>query len=125
MREKAGFEAAHGHHAAKNQCQKGTSSSAPLPSGLQAGRQSHLPMSLLTDKVRGKFRYKMVKRVVELEAGIAILPETTVRSELASLVLCGVPFENGGHTEPLAVIYRRRKKLTPAMENFIATLKQP
>ncbi len=59
---------------------------------------------------------EMVKRVVKLEAGIAILPETTVRSELANLVLCGVPFENGGHTEPLAVIYRRRKQLTPAMK---------
>ena len=67
---------------------------------------------------------EMVKRAVELNAGIAILPEATVRSELASLVLCGVPFENGGHTEPLAVIHRRRKKLTPAMEHFIATLKQ-
>jgi hypothetical protein len=30
----------------------------PLPSGLQAGRQSHLPKSLLPDKVRGKIRYK-------------------------------------------------------------------
>ena len=45
-------------HLVTDQCQKVTISSAPLPSGLQAGRQSHLPMALLTDKVRGKFRYK-------------------------------------------------------------------
>ena len=39
--------------------------------------------------------------------------------------LAAVPFENGAHTEPLAVIYRKDQKLTPVMENFIAMLKQP
>jgi hypothetical protein len=45
-------------HLAKSQCQRVTNSSAPLSCRLQAAGQSHLPMPLLPDKVRGKFRYK-------------------------------------------------------------------
>jgi DNA-binding transcriptional LysR family regulator len=68
---------------------------------------------------------EMVKRVVEMDGGIAILPEFTVREEVASHRLAAVPFEDGGHTEPLAVIYRNNRKLSPAMMNFVQTLKQP
>ena len=68
---------------------------------------------------------EMVKRVVEMDAGIAILPEALVREEVADRRLAAVPFEGGGFTEPLAVIYRRSRTLSPAMENFINALKQP
>jgi DNA-binding transcriptional LysR family regulator len=68
---------------------------------------------------------EMVKRMVEIGAGIAFLPEALVLPEVANHVLAAVPFADGGHTEPLAVIYRRKKRLTPAMENFIRALKQP
>lgn len=68
---------------------------------------------------------EMVKRVVEMGAGVAILPETIVQSEVANRVLAAVPFADAGCTEPLAVIYRQDRKLTPVMENFIAALKQP
>ena len=67
---------------------------------------------------------EMVKRVVELDGGIAFLPETTIQPEVAQQRLAAVPFENGGYTEPLAVIYRQRKKLSLAMTNFIQALKQ-
>jgi len=39
--------------------------------------------------------------------------------------LAAVPIENGGFTEPLAVIYRERKKLSPAMKDFMQALKPP
>jgi DNA-binding transcriptional LysR family regulator len=68
---------------------------------------------------------EMVKRVVEMDGGIAILPEAVVREEVASQRLAAVPFEDGGYTEPLAVIYRQSWTLSPAMENFIKALKQP
>src|SRR5579859_1641651 len=45
-------------HLAKSQCQRTTNSSAPLPSGLQAGRRSHLPIRSVPDKDRWKGRYK-------------------------------------------------------------------
>ena len=66
-----------------------------------------------------------VKRMVEMDAGVAILPEALVQSEVASQTLAAVPFANSDRTEPLAVIYREQKKLTPAMINFINALKQP
>jgi DNA-binding transcriptional LysR family regulator len=68
---------------------------------------------------------EMVKRMVEMDGGIAILPEALVREEVASRRLAAVPFEGGGFTEPLAVIYRQSRTLSPAMENFIKALKQP
>ena len=68
---------------------------------------------------------EMVKRAVEMDEGIAILPEALVREEVASRRLAAVPFEDGGHTEPLAVIYRESRTLSPVMENFIQALKQP
>jgi len=68
---------------------------------------------------------EMVKCAVEQGEGMAILPEALVRAEVAAQRLVAVPFADGGHTEPLAVIYRLKKKLTPAMSNFIQALKQP
>ena len=68
---------------------------------------------------------ELVKRAVEMDAGVAILPETLVLPEVARQILAAVPFENGRHTAPLAVIYRRSKNLSPAMTSFIQALKQP
>ena len=68
---------------------------------------------------------ELVKRAVEMDAGIAILPEALVQSEVADHRLAAVSFADGGCTEPLAVIYRKKKRLTPAMQNFIIALKQP
>jgi DNA-binding transcriptional LysR family regulator len=39
--------------------------------------------------------------------------------------LAAVPFQNAGCTEPLGLIYRKNKILTPAMTTFIQFLKQP
>jgi len=68
---------------------------------------------------------EMVKRVVATDASIAILPEATVRSEVAQHLLAAVPFEDGGHVVPLAVIFRKSRVLAPAARNFIQALKQP
>jgi DNA-binding transcriptional LysR family regulator len=68
---------------------------------------------------------EMVKRMVEMDEGVAILPETIVLPEVAGHRLAAVPFEDGGCTEPLAVIYKKTKRLTPAMKHFINALKQP
>jgi DNA-binding transcriptional LysR family regulator len=66
-----------------------------------------------------------VKRMVEMGEGVAILPEALVQSEVASQKLAAVPFADSDRTEPLAVIYRKQKELTPAMLDFINALKQP
>lgn len=64
-----------------------------------------------------------VKRAVEIGSGIAVLPEETIRVEVANHTLAAVRLE-GNYVRPLAVIYRKGKVLSPAMKQFIALLKE-
>jgi len=65
-----------------------------------------------------------VKRAVELDCGVAIVPETTIRQEVAGRTLTAIPLE-GGHARPLGAIHRKAKVLSPAIKQFVALLKQP
>jgi LysR family transcriptional regulator, transcriptional activator of the cysJI operon len=64
-----------------------------------------------------------VKRAVEIDAGISIVPATTVTQEVAKHTLEAIELEGGALSRPLAVIYKKNKVLSPAMKQFIATLK--
>jgi DNA-binding transcriptional LysR family regulator len=64
-----------------------------------------------------------VKRAVEIDAGISIVPESTVVQEIAKQTLAAVRLEDGDFFRPLAVIYKKNKVLSPAMKQFIAVLK--
>jgi len=66
-----------------------------------------------------------VKRAVEIEAGIAIVPEGTVVQEVAKQTLVQVALEDGEFYRPLAAIYKKNKVLSPAMKEFLTVLKQP
>jgi len=63
------------------------------------------------------------KRAVEIDSGIAIVPEDTVRQEVADDTLSAVRLE-GDNYRQLAVIYKKSKVLSPAMKQLIALLKQ-
>jgi DNA-binding transcriptional LysR family regulator len=65
-----------------------------------------------------------VKRAVELDCGVAIVPETNIRQEVTQQTLASVPLE-GNHFRPLAAIHRKSKVLSPAIKHFIALLKKP
>jgi LysR family transcriptional regulator, transcriptional activator of the cysJI operon len=65
-----------------------------------------------------------VKRAVEIDAGIAIVPQTTVAQEIAKQTLAQVPFEDADFFRQLAVIYKRNKVLSPAMKQFIGMLRE-
>jgi DNA-binding transcriptional LysR family regulator len=65
-----------------------------------------------------------VKRAVELDCGVAIVPETNIRQEVTQQTLASVPLE-GNHFRPLAAIHRKSKVLSPAIRHFIALLKKP
>jgi LysR family transcriptional regulator, transcriptional activator of the cysJI operon len=65
-----------------------------------------------------------VKRAVEIDAGIAIVPQTTVVQEIAKQTLASVSIEDADFFRPLAVIYKKNKVLSPAMKQFIALLKE-
>jgi DNA-binding transcriptional LysR family regulator len=66
-----------------------------------------------------------VKRAVEIDAGIAIVPQATVAQEVAKQTLVQVHLEDGEFYRPLAAIYKKHKVLSPAMRQFIAMLKGP
>ena len=66
-----------------------------------------------------------VKRAVEIDSGVAIVPQETISQEVAHETLKAVELENGAYSRPLAVIYKKNKVLSPAIKQFIALLKQP
>lgn len=63
-----------------------------------------------------------IKRAVEVASGVAILPEPTLRREVASQSLVAVPFATGEFVRPLAIVYRRGRKLYPTARQFIELL---
>ena len=64
-----------------------------------------------------------VKRAVEIDAGISIVPQATIVQEVAKQTLAEVKFEDAEFFRPLAAIYKRNKVLSPAMKQFLAMLK--
>ncbi|NDF00598.1 MAG: LysR family transcriptional regulator, partial [Verrucomicrobia bacterium] len=65
-----------------------------------------------------------VKRAVEIDAGVSILPQTTIAAEAAQGSLVQVPFEGEEFHRPLAALYKKNKVLSPAMKQFLAIVKE-
>ncbi|PDH29367.1 MAG: LysR family transcriptional regulator [Puniceicoccaceae bacterium MED-G30] len=63
-----------------------------------------------------------VKRAVEINAGIAIIPQATVTREASQGHLKIIPIENGTYTRPLALILRKGRIQTPAMKKIVEIL---
>jgi len=63
-----------------------------------------------------------VKRAVEIDHGIAIVPEATVTQELRLGTLAALPFKAKEFTRPLAILHRKGRVLTPAMKKFVDIL---
>ncbi len=63
-----------------------------------------------------------VKRAVEIDHGIAIVPQATVQQESKAGTLAVLPFKGRNFTRPLAILHRKGRVLTPAMKKFIETL---
>jgi len=63
-----------------------------------------------------------VKRAVEIDHGIAIVPQATVLQEWRQGTLALLKFKGKDFTRPLAILYRKGRVLTPAMKKFVDTL---
>jgi len=63
-----------------------------------------------------------VKRAVEIDHGIAIVPQATVMQEVRQGTLVTVNFRGKEFTRPLAIMHRKGRVLTPAMKKFIDVL---
>ncbi|HEY1664024.1 MAG TPA: LysR family transcriptional regulator [Verrucomicrobiae bacterium] len=66
-----------------------------------------------------------VKRAVEIDAGISIVPLGTIQQEISKQTLTAVPIEDGDFYRPLAAVYKKNKVLSPAMKQFLSLLKEP
>jgi LysR family transcriptional regulator, transcriptional activator of the cysJI operon len=64
-----------------------------------------------------------VKRAVEIDAGVSIVPSGTVIQEVAKQTLAQVQLDDGGYFRPLAAIYKKNKILSPAVKLFLSILK--
>jgi DNA-binding transcriptional LysR family regulator len=64
-----------------------------------------------------------VKRAVEIDAGVAIVPQTTVLQEVAKQTLAQISLDDGDFHRPLAALHKKSKVLSPAMKQFIAVLR--
>ncbi len=64
-----------------------------------------------------------VKRAVEIDAGVSILPQATIAQEVSKSTLVQVPFEGEEFHRPLAALIKKNKVLSPAMKQFLAIVK--
>jgi DNA-binding transcriptional LysR family regulator len=64
-----------------------------------------------------------IKRAVEIDAGVALLPEPTVGRELAAGTLCTVRIAGEDLVRPLGIIHARGKPLPPTARRFVELLR--
>ena len=66
-----------------------------------------------------------VKRAVEIENGISIVPSRTVRQEIESGVLTAVEIATPQMWRPLGILLKRDRARSPAVREFVALLQKP
>lgn len=64
-----------------------------------------------------------VKRAVEIDAGIAIVPQGTVSQEVTNKSLAQLSIDDGEFYRPLAAIVKKSKVISPAIKQFVSVLK--
>ncbi len=65
-----------------------------------------------------------IKRAIEIDAGVSLLPEPTVLREVAAGTLVAVPLDTDELVRPLGIIHRRGKQLSATTWRFVELLKR-
>ena len=65
-----------------------------------------------------------VKRAVEINSGVSILPQTAILQELGSRTLKAIPFSNEKFVRPTGIVVRKDKLLSQAGRYFIELLRK-
>ena len=65
-----------------------------------------------------------VKRAVEIDAGISIVPRSPVAQEVTKKTIAMVEIEDEQFYRPLAAVHKKSKVLSPAMKEFLVLLKK-
>lgn len=98
------------------------------------GFEADIPTRMALDKIfkAHKINIKPVmefdnietlKRAVEIDAGVSIIPLSTVTQEILNKTLKAVEFSDEEILRPLGIIYRKNKVFSPAMKKFMSILK--
>jgi len=98
------------------------------------GFERDIPTRKETDRILRRYgveaRYVMeldnievIKRVVEIGLGVAILPEAAVRAEARARTLSVVGLSDETFLRPLGIVHRQGKHFSPAAERFIEYLR--
>lgn len=66
-----------------------------------------------------------VKRAVEIDAGLGIVPRATVEQEVRDGSLIALEFKGKPFHRPLAIVYKQGRVLSPAMKRLLKTLHEP
>jgi hypothetical protein len=66
-----------------------------------------------------------VKRAVEIELGVSIIPQSTVTQEVRAGTLSQIELTGGDFARPVSAIIKKSKVLSPAMKQFLGILKEP
>jgi DNA-binding transcriptional LysR family regulator len=64
-----------------------------------------------------------IKRAIEIDAGVALLPEPTVLREVAAGTLATVRIDDEELVRPLGIIHARGKPLAPTVRRFVELLR--
>ena len=65
-----------------------------------------------------------IKRAIEIDAGIGLLPEPTVIREVQAGSLVAIPLDTDELVRPLGIIHRRGKELSSTAQRFIELLQR-
>jgi DNA-binding transcriptional LysR family regulator len=65
-----------------------------------------------------------IKQAIEISAGVALLPEPTLRREVQSGTLVAVPLADCQMVRPLGIIHRRQHRLGATARSFIDLLRR-
>jgi DNA-binding transcriptional LysR family regulator len=63
-----------------------------------------------------------IKRVVEINAGISIMPQTTLKNEIANKTLKAIPFTNENFKRPTGIIIRKNRAMNENLKAFLELL---
>ncbi|NBV38805.1 MAG: LysR family transcriptional regulator [Verrucomicrobia bacterium] len=63
-----------------------------------------------------------LKRAVEVDAGVALVPEGTIRQEIEQGTLIKLRLRDRHVVRPLAILHRKGRVMTPAMKRFLSLM---
>lgn len=97
------------------------------------GYERDIPTRQATDRLLRRngiqVRYAMeldnietIKRVVEIGAGLAFVPEPAIKHEVKNRTLAALQLLGDAFTRPLGIVHRQGRHFSPAVERFVAEL---